>query len=325
MSRSIRTRQNDRDRLSRRGFLRATVGALQVAGTVSLSCAVIPSFRARAQGASADITTTDLGGLAFLAGAGCNVTAMRGVEGALMVDGGLRANADALLRAVYAATGNDRIDTLINTHWHPEHTGANEAVGRTGGVIFAHEKTAMYLGNTVYASVAFEGRLPPLPEVGRPNETTRGNGSLAFSGTRIDYGYLPAAHTDGDLYVHFPDKNVLVAGGVVSGERWPLLDYRNGAWFGGRVRALEWLADLVDPDTQVVPAHGRLITGRDIVRQRDIYQSLFETLIGYMNRGFGPEDAAASDALDAYVDEFGDPSEFLYGAYRSMLIAYVPD
>ena len=52
---------------------------------------------------------------------------------------------------------------------------------------------------------------------------------------------------------------------------WPLLDYRNGAWLGGRVRALERLADLVAPDTRVVPADGRLMTGRDIVRQRDMF------------------------------------------------------
>ena len=82
-----------------------------------------------------------------------------------MIDGGLAANADALLAAVKEATGNSRIHTLINTHWHPEQTGANEAVGRDGGVIFAHEKTRMYLSNTVY-SVTFEGRrrlCPKLP------------------------------------------------------------------------------------------------------------------------------------------------------------------
>ena len=105
--------------------------------------------------------------------------------------------------------------------------------------------------------------------------------------SQVDYGYLPAAHTDGDLYVHFPEMNVLAAGGVVSGEQWPLLDYRNGAWFGGRVRALERLAQLVKPDTRVVPANGRLITGSDIVRQRDIYQKLFIDMIGYMNMGLG--------------------------------------
>jgi len=164
-----------------------------------------------------------------------------------------------------------------------------------------------------------------LPEVGRPNETTRGDGSLELAGRRIDYGYLPQAHTDADLYVHIPDMNALVAGGVVSGERWPPLDYRNGAWFGGRVRALERLAELVEPDTRVVPADGRLITGRDIVRHRDIYRQLFETMVGYMNMGFGAEDVVERNPLEQYEAEFGDPSAFLDGAYRSMLIAYVPD
>ena len=39
-----------------------------------------------------------------------------------------------------AALDGDRITTLINTHWHPAQTGSNEAVGRAGGVIVAHER-----------------------------------------------------------------------------------------------------------------------------------------------------------------------------------------
>ena len=241
-------------------------------------------------------------------GAGCNVIAMRGKDGALMIDGGLAANADALLKAVKERTGNTRIHTLINTHWHPEQTGANEAVGREGGVIFAHEKTKMYVSNTV-TSVTFQGRLAPLPPAARPTKTTQGDGSLEFDGHKIDYGYLPAAHTDGDIYVHFPELNVLVAGGPVSGEQWPLLDFRNGAWYGGRVRAHEKLAGLVRPDTRVVPAHGRVITGSELLRHRDIYKALFTTMIAYMNMGLGAEDVVERNPLKQYQAEFGDPSE----------------
>lgn len=249
---------------------------------------------------------------------------MRGEDGALMIDGGLAANADALLKVVKERTGNNRINTLINTHWHPEQTGSNEAVGRDGGVIIAQEKTRMYLSNTV-SSVTFEGRLAPLPQVARPNKTMQQDGSLKFAGHQVDYSYLPQAHTDGDLYVHFPDLNVLVGGGVVSGEKWPLLDYRNGAWFGGRVRAFERLAGIVKPDTRVVPANGRLMTGADIIRHRDIYDELFKTMIAYMNMGMGAEDVVVRNPLKPYQSEMGDPSAFLDGAYRSMLIAYVPD
>jgi hypothetical protein len=105
----------------------------------------------------------------------------------------------------------------------------------------------------------------------------------------------------------------------------PLLDYKNGAWLGGRVRALERLATLVKPDTRVVPAVGRVMSGADIVRHRDMYQKLFTTMIGYLNMGFGPEDAVQQNPLKEYTAEFGDPSAFTYGALRSMMIAYVPD
>ena len=274
--------------------------------------------------AQARITTTDLGGVTLLQGAGCNVLAMPGPDGALMVDGGLAANADALLAAVRSATGASRVHTLINTHGHPEQVGANEAVGKAGGVIFAHENTKKYLSNSV-ESVTFKGRRRPLPQPARPTRTTRADGAMEFAGQQIDYAYLPAAHTDGDLSLHLPKLNLLMVGGIVSAENWPLVDYRNGAWLGGRVRALERLADLVKPDTRVVPADGRVMTGSDIVRHRDMYQKLFVTMIEYLNMGMGPEDAVTRNPLKQYEPEFGDPSTFLYGALRSMLIAYVPD
>jgi glyoxylase-like metal-dependent hydrolase (beta-lactamase superfamily II) len=298
---------------SRRRFLQL--------GVAALSGAVLRPNLAWAQ---SRISTTDLGGVTLFRGAGCNVIAMPGPEGALMIDGGLAANADALLAAVKSATHTSRIHTLINTHWHPEQTGANEAVGRSGGVIFAHEKTKTYLSNAVY-SATFKGHRPALPQAARPTRTTRGDGSMEFAGQRIDYGYMPAAHTDSDLFVHFPTLNLLVVGGVVSAEEWPLLDYRNGAWLGGRVRALEHLADLVKPDTRVVPANGRVMTGTEIVRHRDMYQKLFTTMIGYLNMGLGPEDAVQRNPLKEYQSEFGDPSTFTYGALKSMMIAYVPD
>jgi len=315
MSRFTDTRMIDH-RFSRRRFLGGTA--------IALGSTLLPVSSYAASQSAARISSSDIGGLQLLQGAGCNVLAMRGDDGALMIDGGLRANADALLSAVRTATGNSRVHTLINTHWHPEQTGANEAVGRAGGVIFAHEKTKTYLSNAVY-SVTFKGRRPALPQAARPTRTTRGDGSMEFAGQRIDYGYMPAAHTDSDLFVHFQGMNLLAVGGVASAEEWPLLDYRNGAWLGGRVRAFERLADLVKPDTRVVPANGRVMTGSEIVRHRDMYQKLFKTMIGYLNMGLGPEDAVQRNPLKEYQSEFGDPAAFTYGALKSMMIAYVPD
>ena len=298
---------------SRRGFLQS--------GVIALGGAFVPASLA----AQTRIATIDLSGATLFQGAGGNVIALTGPDGALMIDGGLAAHADALIAAVQKAIGANRINTLINTHWHPEQTGSNEAVGKAGGVILAHEKTKTMLSNTVYSAIGFTDRVRPLPQVARPTKVVRGDGSFEFAGQQIEYGYMPAAHTDGDLYVHIPKLNLLCAGGVVSSAEWSLLDYKNGAWLGGRVRALERLVAIIKPDTRVVPAVGPVMTGKDIARHRDMYQKLFTTMIGFLNMGLGPEDAVQRNPLKEYQPEFGDPSAFTYGALRSMMIAYVPD
>jgi cyclase len=317
--------------LSRRRLLNGglqVLGAATAAGVLGPLSVLAPGRTTLAAGAPA-ISTTPLtpkerGGLTLLQGAGCNVVAVPGPDGALLIDGGLAANSKALLKAVGQATGSARVSTLINTHWHPEQTGSNLNIGSKGSVIIAHEVTRLYEGRKA-TSVCYEGTYGPLPEKARATKTTRTSGSLEFAGQHIDYEYLPAAHTDGDLYIHFPEANVLVAGGPVSGSQWPVIDIHNGGWLGGLVRAYEKLATVVKPDTRVVPADGKLLTGADVVRYRDIYQKLFTQMFDYFNKGFGPSDAAAARPLKDYEDELGDASVFLAGAYRSLLQAYVPD
>jgi glyoxylase-like metal-dependent hydrolase (beta-lactamase superfamily II) len=308
-------------RLSRRLLLQ--IAALVLGGAVVAGPALRgPAYAAQSAGR---ITTTDLGGATLLQGDGGNVLALPGPDGALMVDGGLAAHADALLAAVKTATGATRINTLIDTHWHPEQVGANEAVGKAGGIILAHEKTQLMLSHTVYTAIGFKAPVPALPEAARPTKTIRLDGTMEFAGQQIQYGYMPAAHTDGDIYLFFPKLNLLAVGGVVSAQEWPLLDYKNGAWLGGRVRALESLAKIVKPDTRVIASDGRMLTGAEIVRQRDMFDKLFSTMIGYLNMGYGPEDAAQKRPLKMYEGEFGDSASFTYDALRSMMIAYVPD
>lgn len=262
--------------------------------------------------------------MTLLAGAGCNVVALQGPAGSLLVDGGYARHSKALLTAASRATGNRKVGTLINTHWHPAQTGANEAIGRAGALIIAHESTRLYLGRSV-ASIDYEGLYGPLSPAARPAQTTRTSGALNFAGQPVEYGYLPAAHTNGDLYIHFPQSNVLVAGGPVSSENWPLLDYRNGAWLGGLVKAHEKLAALVQPDTRVVPANGRLLTGTELRRQHQMYAAFHERMVVYLNKGFDSGDAIADRPLKDFEGEFGDPTAFIYGAFQSLNLAYSPD
>ncbi len=159
--------------------------------------------------------------------------------------------------------------------------------------------------------------------------------------SRCDYRYLPAAHTNGDLFVHFPKRNVIVAGGPVSADRWPVMDYLNGAFMHGFVRSYEILAEVAKPDTIIVPANGPTLTGADIVKQKDMYWALFKQFFMLFNKGLGPRDVAEFNAGKEFkgvvpivaerplmnnpvLQQLGDPKLFLEFAYRSVQLATLP-
>jgi hypothetical protein len=107
----------------------------------------------------------------------------------------------------------------------------------------------------------------------------------------------------------------------------------------GFVRSYEILADTVKPDTIVIPADGPTLTGADIVKQRDMYWSLFKQFFIMFNKGAGPQDIIAYNRGEDYatvgvvtadrpllpmVGKMGDPAQFLDAAYRSAQMATIP-
>ncbi|HTB66366.1 MAG TPA: MBL fold metallo-hydrolase [Steroidobacteraceae bacterium] len=310
--------------ISRRLFLRSgaqALSAVSLLGAVPrLSGAADPDLKSVS---ARDITVKDVSGLAVFAGSGCNVVALAGPDGALLVDGGLAVNSAVLLKSVADNLKTRRVQTLINTHWHPEQTGSNEAVGKAGGTIISHEVSRLALGRRE-RSALYAGYYGPLPPKAIPTQTTYNTGTLMFAGEQVDYRYLPAAHTNGDLFIHFPKRNVIVAGGPVAADHWPVMDYLNGAFMHGFVRSYEILAEVAKPDTIIIPANGPTLTGADIVKQKDMYWALFKQFFIDFNKGFGPNDIVAAHPLKDYEAQYGDPAQFLDYAYRSLQLATIP-
>jgi glyoxylase-like metal-dependent hydrolase (beta-lactamase superfamily II) len=292
---------------SRRALLQASVGGV-AAGLTLAGCG--------GGGASA-LSVTELDErLAVIAGAGVNVVALRGPDGLLLVDGGLAEHADAVSRTASRALGARNIPVLFNTHWHREQTGLNDRLGRRGTKIIAHENTRLWLGATV--NRRWEDRVyEPLPEHARPNDTIYDKGSMTWSDEPIDYGYLLQAHTDGDIYVFFRNANVLVTGGVVSGEGWPIVDWTTGGWIGGMVNGVQTLVDLADENTRVVPSVGPVLTRADLERQLAMYTDLRDKLRLAWQASHGIDEVLAQGLAAEYEPEFGNADLFLALAYKS--------
>src|SRR5918995_4335065 len=175
-----------------------------------------------------------------------NVIAQTSASGVLLVDGGSARSADFLMNAISGLPGGGAVHTIFNTHWHPEQTGLNEQIGKAGKTIIAHENTRLWL--TTDVTWSWNGRrFTRLPKVAQPNKTFYTTGKLPSG---VTYGYIPdAAHTDGDLYVYFPQQNVLAVGDAVSGEGWPAVDWATGGWIGGIVGGLQRLQALANDQT----------------------------------------------------------------------------
>jgi glyoxylase-like metal-dependent hydrolase (beta-lactamase superfamily II) len=304
--------------IKRRHLLQWTAGA----GT-ALAAA---SFRAPSALAQSSITTQSLNAnLALFSGNGGNVLVRRAANGELLsVDGGLAANAANLLRSISDTLGSDQITTLINTHWHHEHTGLNEQLADRGIRIFAHENTRQWLSTRIerpWEDVVFD----PLPAAAQPNETFYHYGELQHDDVQIEYGYLRQAHTDGDMYVFFPQDNVLHVGGIVSTDTWPLMDWWTGGWIGGLVDGIETLLSVANESTVIVPATGPVMTKADLMVLRDMYAELFNAVrTSFMAANSVPETLALKLGA-AYEARFGPSDMFIELSQWSLIPHYAPD
>jgi len=264
--------------------------------------------------------------MAVISGSGTNIL-VKQVAGneLIVVDGGHAEYADATAETIAEAFGLDSltISLLFNTHWHPEQTGLNAKVFGTAR-IFAHENTRQWL--TTPVTCPWDGtRIEPLPKNAQPNETFFHYGELTHGDTEMLYGYLRQAHTDGDMYVYFPEENVLHAGGVIENAGWPLMDWWTGGWIGGLANSLEVLLEIINEDTVIVPANGQLMTRDDLVAMREMYATIFERISTGFRNANSVDDTLAEMPTAEFDDQFGDPEQFIRRSHESLIPHYTPD
>lgn len=295
---------------SRRGFIRTAAGTLIWVGAGS-------SARALAQISEPIVATTLAERYILLTGAGCNVLMVTGPDGVLLVDGGTAERSPELLKAVAAHASGARVQALVNTHWHVEHTGSNETLGRAGATIIAHENTKLWMGAEI--AVKWQNRTyAPRPKDARPTQTFYGRETLTFGGERVELGHLGQAHTDGDIYAFFPGPNILMTGDVFAVGRYPVLDYSTHGWIGGLADASRTLLGLTNAQTRVIPGTGPVQTQADLQAQVDMVATMRTRLVELMRKGMGVKDMLAAAPTKEFDARWGDPTLFITNAYPGL-------
>jgi cyclase len=312
--------------LSRREWLTTTAQGLIGA---SLGAGFgLPATRATAQVAARAAGAQRLAeGFHLLTLGETNVLAVTDSTGVALVDGAPTGKTNVLTDLLATLPQQGKVHTLFNTHWHPEQTGSNESLAQTGATIVAQENTKLWLTTDVTWPWNNE-TVEPLPKAALPSKTFFDETELTVGGRRVRCGHLrDCPHTDGDLYVFYPDDNVLAVGDAVTGAGagWPSIDWWTGGWMGGMVGGIDMLFYIANADTKIVPARGSVLTQADLRRQYEMYSVIWERLVKTLYGGGGPQEALAAKPTAEFDAIMGPSDVFVERAFQSLWAYLSPD
>jgi glyoxylase-like metal-dependent hydrolase (beta-lactamase superfamily II) len=260
------------------------------------------------------------GGLHMLTGAGGNLIICPGEDGVFLVDDQFAPLSDRILAAI-AEISDRPVRFVINTHWHGDHTGGNENMGKAGAILVAHDNVRERMSAEQFIEL-WDRTVEPSPPGALPVVTFNDTVTFHLNGETIEIFHLENAHTDGDGVVHFKNANVIHAGDILFNGSYPYIDVHTGGSVNGVLAAVDAILERCDDRTQIVCGHGPLAdraaleTYRDVVmRSRDAVQALIDA-------GKSLEEIQAAKPTATWDAEWGtgfiEPDVFVKLIYQSL-------
>lgn len=256
-----------------------------------------------AQEAEISYKSTELAeGLYMLEGeggfAGGNIGVSTGEDGLVLIDDGLPPLTDKLLAAIGKLTNNP-VDFVINTHVHGDHVGGNEALGKKGATIVAHENLRQRL---IDKGIPTPDGQAPIPRDALPVLTFADSVTFHLNGRDAFVFHVERAHTDGDAVIHFRDDNVIHTGDVLFNGLFPFIDLDSGGSVEGFIAAQRRILSLADPQTKIVPGHGPLADRKALQSSIDMLTAAYGRVQALVKAGKSEEQILAANPLQEYED-----------------------
>ena len=230
--------------------------------------------------------------LYMLAGAGGNMALLTGPDATFLVDDQFAPLAPKIQAAIARITPRP-VQFVLNTHYHFDHTGGNEAFGGAGAIIVAHDNVRRRMSSEQI--ISFIGaRQPASAKAALPVVTVPGELRLHLNGEEIHAFHVPLAHTDGDLIVHFVRGNVVHMGDVFFHGMYPFIDAASHGSADGVIAAADRVLALSNENTRIIPGHGPLASKVDLKAYRDMLATVTQRIRALRSAGRSDAEVAAS-------------------------------
>ena len=263
-------------------------------------------------------------GLYMIRGSGeaGNMGVSVGGDGVFLIDDQF-APFTAALTAELKAISDQPVKFLLNTHYHPDHTGANAHFGRSSAVILAHEhvREALMRDHTIRF---FDLQIPAAPAEALPVLTFSRDMTFHLNGGAARALHLPHAHTNGDVVVHFTTLNVIHVGDIMFENMYPFIDLDAGGSIDGAIAAIETILQMIDDDTRVIPGHGPLSNKAGLQAYVEMLVTIRATIAAAIDHGRSLADVIALKPTAPFDARYGqgsfvNPDQFAEAVYRSLM------
>jgi len=193
------------------------------------------------------------GSVYMITGAGGNIGVSVGDDGIVMIDDQYAPLAPKIEAALKTITDKP-LRFILNTHYHGDHTGGNEALGKSAPIV-AHENVRKRLSMT---TSRLGTTTPPAPPAALPILTFNDSVTIHLNGEDVRAVHMPHGHTDGDAVIWFTQSNVVHMGDDFFNGTFPFVDRENGGSIRGLIANLDKVIATVPDDVRIIPGHGPL-------------------------------------------------------------------